>query len=89
MASLTICHITSPGTSGVANGFTTRKHTSVNGNRRNSSSSAGEWRAISIGMYSPPSGASPRSTAPRNEVSGAFRDVLPYLKNFRPCTSLI
>src|SRR5882762_11726592 len=79
IASLTICHSTSSGTSGVANGRATRKHTSVNGSRRNSSSSAGECRAISTGRYSPPSGASPRSTAPRSEVSGAFRDVLRYL----------
>src|SRR6516225_10210741 len=78
MASLTICHSTSSGTSGVANGLTTRKQTSVNGSARNSSSSSGERRAISAGMYSPPSGASPRSTAPRNEVSGAFPPVLRY-----------
>src|SRR5712692_3218692 len=80
IASLTTCQSTSSGTSGVANGRTTRKHTSVNGSRRNSSSSSGECRAISTGRYRPPSGASPRSTAPRREVSGAFRDVLRYLK---------
>src|SRR5439155_11472011 len=79
MASITICHSTSSGTSGVANGFTTRKHTSVNGSFRNSSSSSGECLAISAGIYRPPSGANPRSTAPRNEVSGALRDVLRYL----------
>src|SRR6266849_6002953 len=83
MASLTICQRTSSGTSGVANGRTTRKHTSVNGSRRNSSSSSGECRAISTGRYKPPSGASPRSTAPRREVSGAFRDVLRYLNEIR------
>src|SRR6267143_6018209 len=79
IASLTICQSTSSGTSGVAKGRTTRKQTSVNGSPRNSSSSSGERRAISTGMYSPPSGASPRSTAPRSEVSGAFRAVLRYL----------
>src|SRR5215472_6842463 len=79
MASLTICQSTSSGTSGVAKGFTTRKQTSVNGSFLNSSSSSGECRAISTGMYSPPSGASPRNTAPRNEVTGALRDVLRYL----------
>src|SRR5258708_33131556 len=79
IASLTTCHSTSSGTSGVANGRTTRKQTSVNGSPRNSSNSSGECRAISTGMYSPPSGASPRSTAPRSEVSGAFRDVLRYV----------
>ena len=79
IASLTICHSSSSGTSGVANGRTTRKQTSVNGSLRNSSSPSGEWRAISTGMYRPPSGASPRSTAPRSEVSGALRDVLRYL----------
>src|SRR5215469_6454402 len=79
MASLTICQSTSSGTSGVAKGFTTRKQTSVNGSLRNSSNSSGECRAISAGMYRPPSGAKPRSTAPRNEVSGAWRDVLRYL----------
>src|SRR5260370_22666336 len=83
IASLTTCQSTSSGTSGVANGRTTRKHTSVNGSPRNSSSSPGECRAISTGMYRPPSGASPRSTAPRSEVSGALRDVLRYLKEFR------
>src|SRR5713101_2052290 len=83
IASLTICQSTSSATSGVANGRATRKQTSVNGSRRNSSSSAGECRAISTGRYSPPSGASPRSTAPRSEVSGAFRDVLRYLNEFR------
>src|SRR5213075_1312479 len=82
MASLTICHSTSSGTSGVAKGFTTRKQTSVNGSFLNSSSSSAECRAISAGMYSPPSGAKPRNTAPRNEVSGAFLDVLRYLKEF-------
>src|SRR5215467_8466210 len=80
MASLTICHSTSSGTSGVAKGFTTRKQTSVNGSFLNSSSSSGECRAISAGMYSPPSGARPRSTAPLREVRGAVRDVLRYLK---------
>src|SRR5258708_20621567 len=80
MASLTICQRTSSGTSGVANGRATRKHTSVNGSLRNSSSSSVECRAISTGMYNPPSAASPRSTAPRSEVSGAFLDVLRYLK---------
>src|SRR5258707_24851 len=79
MASLTVCHSTSSGTSGVANGFTTRKQTSVNGSARNSSNSSGERRANSAGMYNPPSGASPRSTAPRNEVRGAFPPVLRYL----------
>src|SRR5260221_11072593 len=79
MASLTICHNNSSGTSGVANGFTTRKQTSVNGSARNSSSSSGERRAISAGMYNPRSGASPRNTAPRSEVSGAFPPVLRYL----------
>jgi hypothetical protein len=64
----------------VANGRTTRKHTSVKGSLRNSSNSLGECRAISAGMYSPPSGASPRNTAPRSEASGAMRDVLRYLK---------
>src|SRR5260370_20834966 len=83
IASLTTCHSTSSGTSGVANGRTTRKQTSVNGSRRNSSSSSEECRAISTGMYKPPSGASPRSTAPRSEVSGALRDVLRYLNEFR------
>src|SRR5712664_906817 len=83
IASLTTCQSTSSGTSGVANGRTTRKQTSVNGSPRNSSSSAAECRAISTGMYSPPSGASPRSTAPRSEVSGALRDVLRYLNEFR------
>src|SRR6267378_5164038 len=34
-------------------------------------------------MYSPPSGASPRRTAPRSDVSGASRDVLRYLKGSR------
>src|SRR5258706_1319993 len=82
IASLTICQSTSSGTSGVANGRTTRKHTSVKGSPRNSSNSSGECRAISAGMYNPPSGASPRSTAPRSEVSGALRDVLRYLKGF-------
>src|SRR6266853_6436434 len=87
IASLTTCHITSSGTSAPANGRATRKHTSVNGSRRNSSSSSGERRAISTGMYNPPSGAKPRSTAPRSDVSGASRDVLRYLiagvkKNF-------
>src|SRR5216684_397597 len=79
IASLTTCHKISSGTSAPANGRATRKHTSVNGSRRNSSSSSGERRAISTGMYNPPSGASPRSTAPRSEVSGAFRAVLRYL----------
>src|SRR5437870_10289623 len=83
IASLTICHSTSSGASGVANGRTTRKHTSVNGSERNSSSSSGEWRAISAGMYRPPSGASPRKTAPRNEVSGALPAVLRYLISSR------
>src|SRR6266700_7336693 len=83
IASLTICQSTSSGTSGVAKGRTTRKQTSVNGRRRNSSNSSGECRAISTGMYKPPSGASPRSTAPRREVSGAFRDVLRYLNEIR------
>src|SRR6267143_1365330 len=83
IASLTICQSTSSGTSGVANGCATRKQTSVNGSPRNSSSSAGECRAISTGRYSPPSGASPRNTAPRSEVSGAFRDVLRYLTESR------
>src|SRR5579863_8058604 len=79
IASLTICHNNSSGTSGDANGFTTRKQTSVNGNARNSSSSSGERRAISTGMYKPPSGANPRNTAPRSDVSGASLDVLRYL----------
>src|SRR5580698_9177763 len=79
IASLTTCHSTSSGTSGAANGFTTRKQTSVNGSARNSSSSSGDRRAISTGIYNPPSGASPRNTAPRNDVSGASRDVLLYL----------
>src|SRR6202045_1105828 len=79
IASLTTCHITSSGTSAPANGRATRKHTSVNGSRRNSSSSSGERRAISTGIYNPPSGANPRNTAPRSDVSGASRDVLPYL----------
>src|SRR6202047_976934 len=79
IASLTTCHITSSGTSAPANGRATRKHTSVNGSRRNSSSSSGERRAISTGMYNPPSGAKPRNTAPRSDVSGASRDVLRYL----------
>src|SRR5438045_6067978 len=79
MASLTICHNKSSGTSGVANGFTTRKQTSVNGSARNSSSSSGECRAISAGIYNPPSGASPRNTAPRSEVRGALPVVLRYL----------
>src|SRR6266403_1238443 len=83
IASLTTCHSTSSGTSGVANGRATRKQTSVNGSRRNSSSSSGECRAISTGMYSPPSGARPRSTAPRSEVSGALREVLRYLNESR------
>src|SRR6267378_7590264 len=82
IASLTSCQSTSSGTSGVANGLATRKQTSVNGRPRNSSSSSGECRAISTGMYRPPSGASPRSTAPRSEVSGALRDVLRYLNEF-------
>src|ERR1700726_184776 len=76
---LTPCHITSSATSAPANGRATRKHTSVNGSRRNSSSSSGERRAISTGMYNPPSGAKPRNTAPRSDVSGASRDVLRYL----------
>src|SRR6202022_37246 len=79
IASLTTCHITSSGTSAPANGRATRKHTSVNGRRRNSSSSSAERRAISTGMYNPPSGAKPRNTAPRSDVSGASRDVLRYL----------
>src|ERR1700688_1747013 len=79
IASLTTCHITSSGTSAPANGRATRKHTSVNGSRRNSSSSSGERRAISTGIYNPPSGANPRNTAPRSDVSGASRDVLRYL----------
>src|SRR5260370_9162056 len=83
IASLTICQRPSSGPSGGANGRTTRKQTSVNGSPRKSSSSAAECRAISTGRYSPPSGASPRSTAPRSEVSGALRDVLRYLKEFR------
>src|SRR5437016_6692728 len=87
IASLTTCQSTSSGTSGVANGRTTRKQTSVNGSPRNSSSSSGECRRISAGMYRPPSGASPRSTAPRSEVSGAFRAVLRYL--IRKCSPLV
>src|SRR3989440_5790102 len=83
IASLTTCHSTSSGTSGEANGRATRKQTSVNGSRRNSSSSCGKCRAISTGMYRPPSGARPRSTAPRSEVSGALREVLRYLNEFR------
>src|SRR5256885_11935644 len=83
IASLTTCQSTSSRTSGVANGRTTRKQTSVNGSLRNSSSSSGECRAISTGMYSPPSGASPRSIAPRSEVSGALPKVLRYLNEFR------
>src|SRR3981081_3191809 len=79
IASLTTCHITSSGTSAPANGRATRKHTSVNGRRRNSSSSSVERRAISTGMYNPPSGAKPRNTAPRSDVNGASRDVLRYL----------
>src|SRR5260370_37491032 len=79
IASLTTCHNTSSGTSAPAKGRTTRKHTSVNGSRRNSSSSSGDRRAISTGIYSPPSGASPRNIAPRSDVSGACRDVLRYL----------
>src|SRR5580698_410656 len=79
IASLTTCHSTSSGTSGAANGFTTRKQTSVNGSARNSSNSSGERRAISTGIYNPPSGASPRNTAPRSDVNGASRDVLRYL----------
>src|SRR4029077_5326235 len=79
IASLTTCHITSSGTSAPANGRATRKHTSVNGSRRNSSNSSAERRAISTGMYNPPSGAKPRNTAPRSDVSGASRDVLRYL----------
>src|ERR1700722_114810 len=79
IASLTTCHSTSSGTSGAANGFTTRKHTSVNGSARNSSNSSGDRRAISTGIYNPPSGANPRNTAPRSDVSGASRDVLRYL----------
>src|SRR6202521_2427180 len=79
IASLPPCHNTSSGTSAPAKGLTTRKQTSVNGSRRNSWSSSGERRAISTGMYSPPSGASPRNTAPRRDVSGACRDVLRYL----------
>src|ERR1700693_2259725 len=79
IASLTTCHITSSGTSAPANGRATRKHTSVNGSRRNSSSSSVERRAISTGMYKPPSGAKPRNTAPRSDVRGASRDVLRYL----------
>src|ERR1700730_6422730 len=79
IASLTTCHITSSGTSAPANGRATRKHTSVNGSRRNSSSSSGDRRAISTGIYNPPSGANPRNTAPRSDVSGASRDVLRYL----------
>src|ERR1700674_213128 len=79
IASLTTCHITSSGTSAPANGRATRKHTSVKSSRRNSSSSSGERRAISTGMYNPPSGASPRKTAPRSDVNGASRDVLRYL----------
>src|SRR5262249_9207771 len=57
----------------------TRKQTSVKGSERNSSSSSGERFAISAGMYNPPSGAIPRKTAPRKEVSGALFDVLRYL----------
>ena len=87
IASLTTCQSTSSGTSGVANGRTTRKHTSVNGSPRNSSNSSGECRAISAGMYKPPSGASPRNTAPRSEVSGAFRDVLRYLNKLHSSRS--
>src|SRR5258705_7966279 len=34
-------------------------------------------------MYNPPSGASPRRTAPRSDVSGASREVLRYLKSSR------
>ena len=52
--------------------------------RRNSSSSSGERRAISTGMYSPPSGARPRNTAPRSDVSGACLDVLRYLTRNSP-----
>src|SRR5579863_3731351 len=85
MASLTICHNNSSGTSGVAKGVATRKQTSVNGSARNSSNSSGERRAISAGTYKPPSGASPRNTAPRNEVSGAFPPVLRYLISNRRC----
>src|SRR5882762_663562 len=87
IASLTTCQSTSSGTSGIANGRATRKHTSVNGRPRNSSSSSGECRAICAGMYSPPSGASPRSTAPRSEVSGASREVLRYLNKLHSSRS--
>src|SRR5258708_12402216 len=83
IASLTTRPSTASGPSGVANGRATRKQTSVNGSRRNSSSSSGEYRAISTGMYSPPSGARPRSTAPRSVVSGALREVLWYLNESR------
>src|ERR1700688_3893832 len=79
IASLTTCHITSSGTSAPANGRATRKHTSVNGSRRNSSSSSGGRRAISTVMHNPSSGARPCNTAPRSDVSGASRDVLRYL----------
>src|SRR5712672_3705621 len=79
MASLTTCHNISSGTAGQTKGLTIRKQTSVNGKRRNSSNSSGERRAISTGMYRPPSGAKPRSTAPRSEVNGACFDVLRYL----------
>src|ERR1700682_270473 len=77
--SLTTCQSTSSGTSPPANARTTQKQTSVKGSPRNSSNSSGECRAISAGMYSPPSGASPRNTAPRREVSGASFPVLRYL----------
>src|SRR5260370_39976289 len=79
IASLTTCQSISSGTSGAAKGRATRKHTSVNGRLRNSSTSCDECRALSPGRYSPPSGASPRRTAPRSEERGAFRDVLLYL----------
>src|ERR1700730_1556168 len=85
MPSLTTCHNTSSGTSAPANGRTTRKHTSVKGSRRNSSSSSSERLAISTGMYKPPSGASPRNTAPRSDVNGASRDVLRYLMRNSSC----
>src|SRR5215472_18583599 len=85
IASATICQSTSSGTSGVANGFTTRKQTSVKGRRRNSSSSSAVCRAISAGMYKPPSGARPRKTAPRKEVSGVLSAVLRYLTGNAPC----
>ena len=68
MASATICHSTSSGTSGMAKGFTTRKQTSVNGNLRNSSNSCGRTsskfhRQIQAAVWRQPSkhGAAQRS----------------------------